>query len=158
MSPPDEPSPNDVIRAIKAGELPALERLLEQHPHLVDAKDENGSSALLISIYHEKPAMTALLLRAGAAVNAFEASAAGLLEELERALRDDPALVRQRSHDGWTLLHLAAFFGHRQLVVRLLDEGSDPLAVAQNQEANLAMWRAASARSTSRGKAGAARS
>jgi len=127
------------------GAIAALTRLLEDHPRLVNAKDESGSSALLISIYHQKPELTSLLLRAGAEVNAFEASAAGLIEELERALRDDPSLVRQHSHDGWTLLHLAAFFGHRELVVRLLDEGSEPLAVARNQEANLALSAAAAA-------------
>lgn len=145
MSQPNEQTPSDVIRAIKDNALPALERLLQEHPHLVDAKDESGGSALLISIYYGKPDMTSLLLRAGAQVNAFEASAAGLGAELERALRGDPSLVRQRSHDGWTLLHLAAFFGHRELVLQLLNEGSDPLAISHNQEANLPINAAAAA-------------
>jgi ankyrin repeat protein len=137
--------PSEVIKAIHTNDLPAFERTLREHPELVDAKDDKGSSALLLSAYYGRPEMTALLLSLGARVGFFEACAVGLSAEVERTLGQSPDSVRQRSHDGWTALHLAAFFGHLEVVTLLLDGGSDPLAISHNHEANLALNAAAAA-------------
>ena len=40
------------------------------------------------------------------------------------------------AYDGWTALHLAAFFGRHTAAERLLDAGADPCAVSRNSLSN----------------------
>jgi ankyrin repeat protein len=56
----------------------------------------------------------------------FRACAAGDVHALDELLKNEPALVRERTPDGSTGLHLAV--GHPDAVRRLLDSGADPNA------------------------------
>jgi ankyrin repeat protein len=103
-----------VFDAIAAGDLDAVRREL---PGEASAHDEQGVSALLFAIYHRNDAARDMLLEAGAAVGPAEAAALGRLDGL------DPAA---RSGDGFTSLHLAAFFGGAEAVRALLAAGADP--------------------------------
>jgi ankyrin repeat protein len=103
-----------VFEAIAAGDLDALRREL---PGEASAHDEQGVSALLFAIYHRNEAARDALLEAGAEVGPSEAAALGRLDAL------DPAA---RSGDGFTSLHLAAFFGGAEAVRALLAAGADP--------------------------------
>jgi ankyrin repeat protein len=134
---------SELFRAIQENDLPAFERALRDHPELRDARDERGNSALLISIYYGRPQITARLVQLGVEPSFFEACAGGLAPEAQRLFADKPELVQAHSSDGWTGLHLAAFFGHLELTRSLLDWGSDPLVVSRNHEANLAINAAA---------------
>ena len=71
-------------------------------------------------------------MRAEGEPDGFEAAALGDRERLEALLDGDPALLGARSPDGFTVLHLAAFFGHGPLVQWLLERGADPGPVAEN--------------------------
>jgi len=51
-------------------------------------------------------------------------------------LEEAPDAVRALSRDGWTPLHLAAFFGHPSSVRALLDAGAEPDARSGNTMAN----------------------
>jgi uncharacterized protein len=103
-----------VFDAIAAGDLDALRRAL---PGGVSARNEQGVSALLFAVYHRNEAARDALLEAGAEVGPAEAAALGRLDGL------DPAA---RSGDGFTSLHLAAFFGGADTVRALLAAGADP--------------------------------
>ena len=70
----------------------------------------------------------------------FEASALGLVERVQERLEDEPALVNAHSHDGWTPLHLASFFGHIEVANLLLARGAD--VNAQDDEGNTPLGRA----------------
>src|SRR4051794_37832822 len=113
----------DLLAAITAPDPAAA---LREHPELVAAHDEHGVSALLLSLYHRRPEATQALLDAGAPVGPLEAAALGDLD----ALRD--ADLGVRGGDGFTLLHLAAFFGGAEAVELLLARGCDPDADAEN--------------------------
>src|SRR3954454_10183776 len=91
-----------------------------------DARDEHGVSALLLSCYHRKPEARAALLAAGATVGPLEAAALGDVERLRGAD------LSVRGGDGFTPLHLAAFFGGAEAVRAILATGADPDADPDN--------------------------
>jgi uncharacterized protein len=133
----------DLLGAVRRGDAKTVGDLLAAQPDLASARDERGDSPLLIATYFGKHDIVRLLLERGARASFFEACALGLGADVRRQLRDNPALVAQWAHDGWSPLHLAAFFGQRETAEALLDAGADVRAVARNSEANLAINAAA---------------
>lgn len=129
-------SPKDFFDAIKAGELERVKAMVSAEPALVDARGEMGS-AILTAVYHRQQAIVNLLVARGAELSMFEACAAGELERVERLLDDSAgAAVAGFSEDGWTPLHLAAFFGHAKVVECLLARGADVTTRSTNPTAN----------------------
>src|SRR3954462_11705064 len=110
----------DLVSVITADDLPAR---LRADPALANARDDHGVSALLLSIYHRRPEAREALLAAGAEVGPLEAAALGDLARLE---------VDARGPDGFTPLHLAAFFGGADAVRVLLAAGAPPDAAADH--------------------------
>lgn len=92
-----------------------------------------------MATYTGKPDVVRLLLDRGARPSLFEACALGLETHVRRELRDNPTAARQWAHDGWTPLHPASCFGHRETVEAPLGVGADVLAVSRNSERNLAI-------------------
>ena len=127
----------DLLAHIRRGNASAVAEILTANPGLTNARDDKGDSPVLVATYHGKPELVRLLLDRGARPSFFEACALGLDGDVRREIRDNPAAVRQLAHDGWTPLHLAAFFGHPATVETLLDAGADVLAVSRNGEGNL---------------------
>jgi ankyrin repeat protein len=113
----------NLIAAINSDDLPAL---LREQPELVVATDDHGVSALLLAIYHRRPEARDALLAAGAPVGTLEAAALGDVDRLEGAD------LSVRGGDGFTPLHLAAFFGGAAAVRMILATGADPNADADN--------------------------
>ena len=113
----------DLTAAITSDDLPAL---LRERPELVAATDEHGVSALLLSLYHRRPEARDALLAAGAPVGPLEAAALGAVATLAGAD------LSGRGGDGFTPLHLAAFFGGAEAVRAILATGVDPDADAEN--------------------------
>jgi len=68
----------------------------------------------------------------GNALDVFAAAALGRDEEVRQRLAADPATSTGRTDDGFTALHLAAFFGTSTTVATLLAGGADPASVADN--------------------------
>ncbi len=62
----------------------------------------------------------------------FEASAVGDDGRVHELLLLEAGFVDLFSPDGFTALHLAAFFGHAGVATELLDRGADVEAVARN--------------------------
>src|SRR5947208_10432978 len=65
-----------------------------------------------------------------------EASVAGETQSVVTTLQDHPELLESRNGDGWTPLHLAAFFGTPELIHALLDRGASVNARSGNAMAN----------------------
>jgi ankyrin repeat protein len=111
--------------AVAIGERDRLKALLEARPDLVNARNDDGDSLLLTAAYSGRKDLFELLLEKGAGVNVFEASALGLSDRVGEFLGADPSLANTYSHDGWTPLHLASFFGRKEVASVLLAHGAD---------------------------------
>jgi ankyrin repeat protein len=122
------------IDAIKAGEFERVKAMVSADPTLTDARSRTGESAILTAVYHRQKEIVNLLVARGAAMTMFEACAAGELERVERLL--DAEAINDYSADGWTPLHLAAFFGHAKVAELLLAHDADVAARSRNPNGN----------------------
>ncbi|MFL5334696.1 MAG: ankyrin repeat domain-containing protein, partial [Geminicoccaceae bacterium] len=76
---------------------------------------------------------TALAAADGRELDIFEAAALGRCQRVLALVAADPALAQALSEDGFTPLHLAAFFAAgTDAALALLDGGADPNAAATN--------------------------
>jgi ankyrin repeat protein len=124
------------IDAIKAGEFERVKAMVSADPGLIDARSRSGESAVLTAVYHRHKDIVNLLVARGATLSIFEACAAGEMERVERLVADDRAAVNSYSADGWTPLHLAAFFGHARIAEVLLAHDASATARSRNPNAN----------------------
>jgi uncharacterized protein len=122
---PASDSGQTLFSAVESGDIEGLRRILGADPNLANARNGAGDSPLLVALYNGRADIVGLLRSMGAEINVFEACALGEAGIAEECLAQDPSLVTAYSHDGWTALHLAAFFGHRDLVGLLIDRGAD---------------------------------
>src|SRR4051812_30243580 len=122
------------IDAIKAGEFERVKAMVSADPTLTDARSRTGESAILTAVYHRQKEIVNLLVARGAPMTMFEACAAGEVERVERLLDGDA--VNEFSADGWTPLHLAAFFGHAKIAELLLAHRADVGARSRNPNGN----------------------
>jgi len=129
----------DFFEAIKAGELERVKAMVSAAPALVNARSEAGS-AVLTAVYHRHKEIVNLLVARGAELTLFDACAAGELERVERLIAEasgpTPIDINAHSDDGWTPLHLAAFFGHVKVMELLLAHGADVAARSANPTGN----------------------
>jgi ankyrin repeat protein len=123
-----------LIDAIKAGEFERVKAMVSADPTLIDARSRTGDSAILTAVYHRQKEIVNLLVARGAALSLFDACAAGEIERVERTL--DASTTDTYSADGWTPLHLAAFFGHPKIVELLLAQNADVTARSRNANGN----------------------
>lgn len=123
----------DMIRRGQSAELAAE---VEAQPELAMARDVQGVSALLWTIYTRQTVMRDFLRTRIPELDIFEAAATGDLPRLRALLDADPAAARSFSGDGWTPLHLAAAFADPEAVRFLLERGADVHTVSRNPQQN----------------------
>ncbi|MFN8623827.1 MAG: ankyrin repeat domain-containing protein [Chloroflexota bacterium] len=126
----------EVLAAVAAGDPERVRTIVAADPGAAAARDAVGVSAVLQARYRGDLASVAALREALAAADVpfdvFEAAAFGEASRLAAILAADPGAARAWSGDGFTALHLAAFFGGAGVVRPLLGAGADPDAVARN--------------------------
>ena len=115
----------DLIGLVKAGDALAVTNLLAIKPALASSTDENGVSALMISIYWGKAEITQIIRKALPALTFYEACALGDLAAMDAAAQANPSVVNQHAADGFGGLGFAAFFGHTAIAQRLLQLGAN---------------------------------
>jgi ankyrin repeat protein len=136
----------EMMAAVAAGDTERVKALLAQDPSLAMARGDDGVSAVLLARYRfDRPTMEALLA-ADPDLDLFEASAVGRIDRVRAAIDDHAESVRQLSPDGFTALHLAAFFGKPEVARMLLDAGAPVDTYTTNDFANLPLHAAAAGR------------
>jgi ankyrin repeat protein len=131
----DDPR-DDLWLAVCEGDHALIESIVEDRPDLARGQTDEGVPWTLAAVYRGHPGVADLLLRHGAELDPFTAAALGRTDQLAVLLDRGEADLGARSQDGWTTLHLAAFFGHRETAAMLLDRGADPAARSANEIEN----------------------
>jgi ankyrin repeat protein len=125
-------SSNDFFAAIEQGDVDALERIIGDDPSVLEARNPEGLSPIMVAAYYVRRAALERLLRASPTLDLWEASIVGAAGRVQEVLTADPSLVEARSPDGFTALHLAAFFGHPATARLLLQAGAKVSARTTN--------------------------
>ena len=129
--------------AIKSGDASQVRALVERDPSLLGGGGAAGLAPLMFAVYCGRREVAECLIEQGAEVDVFSAAALGDVARLQDWLKRDQSLLQARSSDGWTPLHLAAFFGQKQAVEYLREQGADIEARSANNMRNTALIAAA---------------
>ena len=89
-------------------------------------------SELLDALYQGDSGAVDAKLAEGLQLTIFEAAAVGAVDRVHELLLLEGGFVDLWSPDGFTALHLAAFFGHQAVADELLRRGADVSAVSRN--------------------------
>jgi uncharacterized protein len=125
-----------LFESVRADHRDAVAQALAADSSLLEARNDAGDSLLLAAIYAGAWHIVELLLARGARHDVFTAAAIGDVALLPTFLEADPGAARAVAHDGWTALHLAAFFGHPDAVRHLIEGGADVHTRSHNPTAN----------------------
>ena len=109
--------------AIKQGNRAEVERRVHLDPNLIHLK-EHGLSPIMVAAYHQEPEIASYLADKTVAINIFEASATGKINNVTRLLARDPQLVNAYAEDGFQPLGLASYFGHLDTAEYLIKAGA----------------------------------
>lgn len=122
----------EIFEAIKKRDVARVRDLLAENPAVARERNPAGISPIMQARYYGQPSMIELLRPLAGELDVFEASALGDVAQLKKLLAANPESVGSYSADGFTPLHLAAYFGQLEAAGELLSRGADPRAVATN--------------------------
>lgn len=125
-----------VLNMIRRGQAAELAALVAESPSAARARDAQGVSMLMWSIYARQVQITDTLRGAAGALDVFEAAALGDCERLKSLIATDAMQVWAISPDGWAPLHLAAGFAGPPAVRLLLEHGAHAHQVSHNPQRN----------------------
>jgi ankyrin repeat protein len=129
--------------AIAAGDLAAVRRIVAERPAAARARNDQGVSAVMFALYRWQHAIAAELRPHAGPLDVFEAAAIGDAERVAELLASDPSLAGVYAPDGFTPLHLAAFFARDDAARTLIARGAEVGAVSRNQMTNQPLHAAA---------------
>lgn len=114
----------DVFEYIKQGDLQSLTRSIREHPEILGVTNSDSMTPLLFAMYLGKAEVAMAMYKVPFAFTIHEKAVMNDLEGVEEMLDADTALLDSYSGDGWTALHLAAFFGNKDVEQILLTRGA----------------------------------
>ena len=123
-----------LIDLAKAGDLGGVRAVLADNFLLSSQRLATGESPLMSALYRGHHDIVTALIDAGAEIDVFAAAATGRLGDLQRTATSDS--IAAYSYDGWTPLHLAAFFGQLTAARFLIGAGANVHAVSRNSMTN----------------------
>ena len=136
-----------MFAAVDADDGEAIRGLISRRADVVDAqRASDGLSVLLYAMYRGKWELVDLIAPVHPGLDIFESAALGRASRVKHLTTTNPDLLSKRSPDGWTALHLAAFFGQIDSVRTLIDKGANVDARSENHLANCPLHAAAANR------------
>ena len=119
--------------AVRAGRSDEVMKQVAADPALLSARDESGATAVLVAAYNGQEPLARSLAGRKPQLDLFEAAVLGDLKRVTALLDADPSRLDSFSQDGWTPLHLAAFFGRNEVVALLLARDAKLELKSKNQ-------------------------
>jgi ankyrin repeat protein len=110
--------------SIEKADIPALNLLLQENPDYLAQTNSRLITPLLYSLYMGKPEIAKIIYATKYSFTLHECVAMNDIDRVKKMIDENPSSVNSFSSDGWTSLHLAAFFGHREIVNLLLGNGA----------------------------------
>ncbi|WP_296620116.1 ankyrin repeat domain-containing protein [Marivirga sp.] len=127
---------NDMIDSLKAyiknKEVDKIITMITEHPKVLEERDDNGSSGLLIIAYSGIEEAFSKAKELKKTFTFHEAIVCGKINIVEDSLTSDKGYVNKYSNDGFTPLSLAAFFDQTEIAKLLLNNEADPNLHATN--------------------------
>ena len=130
-------NPSDMVEKLKTHiqnkEVEKAISFIKQNPEVLDLKDENGSSGLMLIAYSELDQVFEKAIDLKVSFSFHEAIVCGKMEILNSYFQNSNVDVANSfSNDGFTPLSLAAFFNQTEIAKFLLAKGADPNLSAKN--------------------------
>ncbi len=125
-------TPDQFFALIEGDQIAAAIAALDADPELGRSRNAEGLSPLAVAAYWGRQDLVELLRDRIGPQDLWDAAIAGDAAAAAGSITADPELVRAESPDGFTALHLAAFFGHPESVGVLIENGADVGAWTSN--------------------------
>lgn len=133
------PAPASALDALQAavrfGDEARCVEILSDNPALAHAPSKRGGSLALEAYERELPGAAEAIMRArqnGLDLDVHEAAAMGLPNGVRAALTEDPLAFESPGPAGFFPLHRAAYRGHVDAAMFLLEAGAEPSARSEN--------------------------
>jgi uncharacterized protein len=124
---------NELFLAITSGDVDTVRRLVSDDPSLASARDGSGLPVVLLALFNNQREAADALLAAEPELGILEAAAAGRAERVRELIEADPAVLEERTPEGFSPLGLGAFLGGAEVVRVLLEAGVEADDDADNQ-------------------------
>jgi ankyrin repeat protein len=122
-----------LFESIRTGDAGKVRELVSANANLVNARNPQMQSAVLMSCYQGRKEIRDLLIEKGATLELHEAVAAGNLACIKELVESNPELAKNYSPDGFPVFALAAAFGHEDSARYLHGKGAEINAIATNE-------------------------
>jgi len=139
------PEIDQLIELAKNGDAAGVRAAVSSDPSLLAGRLASGETPLMAALYRGHIDVVQTLIELGAPLDIFAAAATGRQPELRGEI-DKADDLNAFAYDGWTPLHLAAFFGHLDAARALIDAGADTNAFSRNGMRNTPLHAAAAGR------------
>lgn len=137
---------DELLEACRRNDLERVQSLVTADPTLLTRQAVTGETPLLTALYHRSGEAASWLGEQRWPRTVFEAAAVDDVQRLREILATDAGAADTYSVDGWTPLHLAAFFGTARAAELLLAHGADHRRIARNSVANTPLHAALAAK------------
>lgn len=101
-----------------------MEEILNKDVSILGIPNENGITPLLYALYLGKKKLAEKIYSKNFNFSIFESIGMQDLDKVKSCIEKNPNIINSYSLDGWTALHLAAFWGSREIVLLLLGNGA----------------------------------
>lgn len=120
------PEVAEFFEAVKAGDRQKVIQFAASMPHVLSARDGNGSSGVQLACYYGHPEIGELLAARGEQLDIWDASTVGEIDVVRSWILGRVQTVNECSQDGFLPLCLASAFGHAEIVETLIEAGANP--------------------------------
>lgn len=125
-----------LVNMIRRGQKTEIAAIVAEEPAAARARDAQGVSLLMWSVYARQPEITVCLRSVAGDLDVFEAAALGDCARLHELIAADAMQVWSVSGDGWAPLHLACGFAGPEVVRLLLEHGAHAHQYSHNPQHN----------------------